>query len=131
MKIRVIGSKKEISSLAKNDTLFHISFQPSTEDLIKLVQRCPGTEAIEMSPLRHRNTHEPSRIFMESVGVQLLNGKLWGHRGDMKKYYEVPDSVIKTIKQLKKTGRSEDQIVREISGIGKFSDDLLRFIVGR
>lgn len=131
MKIRVISSKKEILNLSKNDTIFHISFQPSTEDLIKLVQRCPGTEAIEMSPQRHKNTHESSRICMESVGVQLLNGKLWGHRGDVSKYCEVSNDVIETIKQLKKEGRSEDQIVRKVSGICKFSEDLLRFIIGR
>ena len=114
MKIRVIGSKKEISSLSKSDTLFHISFQPSIEDLFNLVQRCPRIKAIEMSPIRHRNTCEYSLIYLKSEGIQLLNGKLWGHRRDVKKYYEVPDSVIETIKQLKKTGRSEDEIVREV-----------------
>ena len=49
MKIRVIGRKEEISSLSKNDTIFHISFQPSMEDVFNLVQRCPGIKAIGLS----------------------------------------------------------------------------------
>lgn len=129
MKIRVISSKEEISSLSENDTIFHISFQPSTEDFMKLVQRCPEIKAIQLSPLRHKHTCESSLIYIKSKGIQLLNGKVWGHRRDMNEYSEIPDSVIETIKQLKNEGRSEDEIVFEVSRISKLSENMVHLIV--
>jgi len=72
---------------------------------------------------------ESLKMYLELSGIQLLKGNMWGHRGDVNKYYEVPDSMIETIKQLKKEGRSEDEIVREVSGTCKLSEDMVRFIV--
>ena len=131
MNIRVIGKKEEMSNLSQNDTILHISFQPSIEDLFNLVQRYPKVKAIELSKTYHRIMCESLKMYLELSGIQLLKGNMWGHRGDVNKYYKVPDSMIETIKQLKKTGRSKDEIVREVSGTGKFSEDLLRFIVGK
>jgi hypothetical protein len=128
MKIRVIGKKEEIFNLSKNDDVIHISFKPSTEDFMKLVQRCPKIKAIELSPLRHKYTCESSLIYIKSEGIQLFNGKLWGHCGDVNEYYEIPDSVIETIKQLKNEVRSEDEIVREVSKTSKLGEDLIQWI---
>lgn len=131
MKIRVISSKAEISSISKNATVFHISFQPSVKNIFDLVQRCPQIKAIGLLPNCHRAMSESLKMYIGSTDIQLFKGILKDYHGDANNYYEMPDSVIEMIKQLKKEGRSEDEIVREVSGTGKFSDDLLRFIVGK
>jgi len=131
MKIRVISSKEGISSISKNDTVFHISFQPSMKNIFDLVQRCPKIKAIGLLPNCHRYMSESLKIYIGSTNIQLFKGILRGYHDDANNYYEVSDSVIETIKQLKKEGRSEDEIVREVSGTGKFSEGMVRFIVGR
>jgi len=131
MKIRVINNKAEISNLSQNDTVFHFSFQPSMKNMLNLVQRCPQIKAIGLLPNCHRAMSESLKMYIGSTDIQLFKGILKDYHDDANNYYEVSDSIIEMIKQLKKEGRSEDEIVHEVSGTGKFSEDLLRFIVGR
>ena len=129
MKIRLVASKKEILSLSKDDTIFHLSFQPSMNDLFNLVQRCPKIKANEIASHRHKVIGEYLQTYIRSTDIQLLKGNLQAQCIGANTHYKVPDSVIKTIKQLKKEGRSEDEIVRKVSGIGKLSENMLRFII--
>lgn len=131
MKIRLVASKKEILSLSKDDTIFHLSFQPSMNDLFNLVQRCPKIEAIEISSHRYKVIGKYLQTYIRSTDIQLLKGNLQAHCIGVNTHYEVLDSVIKTIKQLKREGRPEDEIVHKVSGIGKLSENMLQFIVRR
>jgi len=42
MKIRIVSSKEEITSLEQSEKLIHLAFRPSNTDIFSLVQTCPN-----------------------------------------------------------------------------------------
>ena len=95
MKIRVISSKEEISSISKNDTVFHLSFQPSMKSVLNLVQRCPEIKAIGLLPNCHRAMSESLKMYIGSTNIQLFKGILRDYYDDAKSYYEVPSAGLR------------------------------------
>jgi len=87
MKIRVISSKEEISSISKNDTVFHFSFQPSMKSVLSLVQRCPQIKAIGLLPNCHRSMSESLKMYIGSTDIQLFKGILKDYHDDANNYY--------------------------------------------
>jgi len=59
----------------------------------------------------------------------LIKGNLQAHCIGTKTHYEVPDSVMESVKQLKKEELNEDEIVHKIVGTDKLSERL--FIIFR
>ncbi|MGP8338026.1 MAG: DUF1699 family protein [Methanosarcinaceae archaeon] len=129
MKIKIVGKREEISNLSKEDIAIHLAFRPSNEDVFNLVQTCPNIESIEIPPSYYKTISKSIQMFFGMTGIKLLKGDVWGHRGNMNKYYEVPDSIIGEINQLKKDGESDDDIVRKITPSNKLNEDMVRFIL--
>ena len=129
MKIRVVGTREEMSSLSEDDIAIHLAFRPSNKDVFELVQKCPNVKSIEIPPSYHKSMSKSILMYLEMADIKLLKGDMWGHRRDLNKYYEISDSVTGTIDQLKKEGKSDDEIVREVSKTSKLSEEMLRFML--
>jgi len=129
MKIRVVGSREEISSLSNEEIVIHIAFRPSSKDIFELVQKCPNIKSIEIPSSYYKTISKSIMMYLEMVDIKLLKGDMWGHRRDLNKYFEVSDSLTETIDKLKKEGKSDDEIVREVSRTSKLSEEMLRFML--
>lgn len=129
MKIRVLGNREEISNLSEDDVIIHIAFRPSNKDIFTLVQQCPNVKSIEIPASYHKTISKSIMMYLEMADIKLLKGDMWGHRRDLNKYYEVSDSLTRAIDQLKKEGKSDDEIVREVSKTSKLSEEMLRFML--
>ncbi|MGP8320359.1 MAG: DUF1699 family protein [Methanosarcinaceae archaeon] len=129
MKIKVVGSREEISNLSEEDIAIHLAFRPSNKDVFNLVQKCPNIKSIEIPASYHKTMSKSIQMYFDMAGIQLLKGDVWGHRGNMNKYYEVPDSITEDIDQLKKEGKSDDEIVREVTQSSKLSEGIVRFML--
>jgi hypothetical protein len=51
MKIRVVSSKEEITTL-ENEDIVHMAFRPSNKDIFSLVQACPGLKGIHIPTMK-------------------------------------------------------------------------------
>jgi len=131
MKIRVVGHREEISTLSEDDIAIHLAFRPSNTDIFSLVQKCPNIKSIEIPSSYHKTISKSIMMYLEMADIKLLKGDMWGHRRDLNKYYEVSESVTGTIDRLKKEGKSDDEIVREVSKTSKLSEEMLRFMLKR
>src|SRR5664280_1962224 len=72
MKLRVVSSKKEITSLNRNEQLVHLAFRASNLDVMNLVQSCPRLRAVQIPPSYHETMSKAAQQFLEIQGVQLL-----------------------------------------------------------
>ena len=88
MKIRVVSSSEEISTLNPNERIVHLAFRPSNKDIFVLVEACPKIEVIQL-PKSYKSTVSKSiEMFLEMKKIQLIEGDVWGHRKDLNEYYE-------------------------------------------
>jgi hypothetical protein len=55
MKIRIVSSKDEISTLDSNEQMVHLAFRPSNKDIFSLVNTCPGLKALHI-PSSYKKT---------------------------------------------------------------------------
>ncbi|HJH31317.1 MAG TPA: DUF1699 family protein [Methanosarcinaceae archaeon] len=129
MKIKVVGSREEITNLSKEDIAVHLAFRPSNKDVFNLVQACPNIKSIEIPSSYHKTMSKSIQMYFDMAGIQLLKGDVWGHRGNLNKYYEVSDSITDKIDQLKKDGKTDDEIVREVTQSSKLSEGMVRFML--
>ena len=58
MKIRVVSSREEISTLNPNERIIHLAFRPSNKDILTLVEACPKIEVIQL-PTSYKRTQNP------------------------------------------------------------------------
>jgi hypothetical protein len=129
MKIRVISSREEISSLNPNERLVHLTFRPSNQDILGIVETCPKIEVIQL-PKSYRATVSKSiEMFLEMKRIRLIEGDLWGHRKDLKDYYSIPSSVIDKIKIMKIKRKSTDAIEEEVSKESKLNPGIVAYIM--
>ena len=60
--------------------------------------------------------------------IALLEGDVWGHRKDINEYYEIKPEIFDHMKELKKEGLSEADLLRKLGRMG-LSNDLLKFLL--
>jgi hypothetical protein len=90
MKIRVVSSREEISTLNPNEHILHLAFRPSNKDIFGLVEACPKIEVVQLPKSYMATVSKSIEMFLEMQRIQLLEGDVWGHRKDLNEYYTVP-----------------------------------------
>jgi hypothetical protein len=129
MKIRVVSSSEEISTLNPNERIVHLAFRPSNKDIFGLVEACPKTEVIQL-PKSYKSTVSKSiELFLEMQRIQLIEGDVWGHRKDINAYYSIPSSVTEKIKELKSEGTPGERIEEKVSRESKLSPEMVAYIL--
>jgi len=128
MKLRVVSSKKEITSLNRNEQLVHLAFRASNIDVMNLVQSCPRLRAVQIPPSYHETMSKAAQQFLDIQGVQLLRGDVWGHRKDIDEYYAVGENIVDRISNLMAEGNSIEGTVMKLQRETRLSGDLIRYI---
>ncbi len=129
MKIRVVSSSEEISTLNPNERIVHLAFRPSNKDIFVLVEACPKIEVIQL-PKSYKSTISKSiEMFLEMQKIQLIEGDVWGHRKDINAYYSIPSSVTEKIKELKSEGTPAERIEEKVSRESKLSSEMVAYIL--
>jgi hypothetical protein len=113
MKIRIVSSKEEINSLP-NEQLIHLAFRPSNIDIFSLMQTCPDVKAIHIPASYIKTISNSTRMFLDMQGIALLEGDVWGHRKDINEYYEIKPEIFDRMKELKKEGLSESDLLKKL-----------------
>ncbi len=72
MRIRVVSSKEEISTLGKGEKIIHLGFRPSNKDIFALVQSCPDVKAIHIPSSYIRTISNSTKMFLDMQGIDLL-----------------------------------------------------------
>ena len=129
MKLRVVSSKKEITSLNRNEQLVHLAFRASNIDVMNLVQSCPRLRAVQIPPSYQETMSKASQQFLEIQGVQLLCGDVWGHRKDIDEYFAVGENIADRISNLMAEGNSIEGTVMKLKRETRLSGDLIRYIL--
>ena len=128
MKIRIVSSKDEIETLG-NEEIVHFAFRPSNNDIFSLIKTCPKVKGLHV-PTSYMTTISKSILMvLEMQGIKLLEGDVWGHRKDINEYYEIKPRVFDRIEELKKEGKSKEEIVSTLGLETRLSNDLIKFIV--
>src|SRR5665647_885976 len=129
MKIRVVSSREEISTLNPNEHIVHLAFRPSNKDILALVETCPKIEVIQLPKSYRRTVSKSIEMFLEMQRIQLVEGDVWGHRKDINSYYSVPSSVIEKIRGLKSEGTSAERIEEKVSRESKLDPEMVAYIL--
>ncbi|NJD78809.1 MAG: DUF1699 family protein [Candidatus Methanoperedens sp.] len=129
MRIRVVSSKEEISSLGAGEKIIHLAFRPSNKDIFALVQSCPNVKAIHIPSSYIKTISNSTKMFLDMQGVALLEGDVWGHRKDINEYSEIKPEVFDRMQQLKTEGLSESAILDRLGRETRLSKDLLKFLL--
>ena len=130
MKIRVVSSKNEIFTLNPDERLVHLAFRPSSRDIFELVEACPKIEVIQLSNSYLRTVSRSMEMFLEMLGIELMEGDLWGHRKDICEYYEIPPSALEDIKRLKLEGAPAEEIEKVVKE-NKLTPEMVSYIFSR
>jgi hypothetical protein len=128
MKIRVISSKEEIPTIG-NEEIVHMAFRPSNKDVITLVQTCPGLKGIHIPTSYMKTISNSMLMFLEMQNITLMEGDVWGHRKYINEYYEIKPQIIDSINELKKEGKSQDEIISQLVLETRLGKDLIGFLV--
>jgi hypothetical protein len=129
MKIRVVSSKDEISSLGPNEQMIHFAFRPSNTDVLSLVLKCPKIKALHIPPSYKSTISKSTEMFLKMKGIALLEGDVWGHRKDINEYSEVSQGIYDLIDQYRAEGLSGEEIEVKMNRELRIGTDLLRFII--
>jgi hypothetical protein len=129
MKIRVVSSKDDINDLTRNDQTIHLAFRASSTDMFKLLQSSPRLRAIQVPPSYYKNMPNTGRAFLETQGVEIIEGDVWGHRKDIDEYYVINDKIIERINDLQSDGLNVEEISSRISWESKLSPAMVNYII--
>lgn len=129
MKMRVVSSKDEISTLGQSEQIIHLAFRPSNTDVLSLVKKCPKVKALHVPPSYKRTISTTTELFLSIRGVALLEGDVWGHRKDINEYSEISQSIYDRIDQYRADGLSDDEIESKMSSDLHLGPDLIKFII--
>jgi hypothetical protein len=125
IRIRVVTSRDEILGLGAEEKAVHLAFRPSDRDLFSLVKKCPGIELLQLPASSYEGLSKFIKMYLASSGIHLVKGDVSGHWHDLNNYFVIPDYVLEKIKELKVQGRTEEEIIGEITHIRKISPDMI------
>jgi len=129
MKIRIVSSKDDIKDLTRNDLTVHLAFRASSTDMFRLLQASPRLRAVQVPPSYYKNMPQTGRAFLETQGVEIIEGDVWGHRKDIDEYYVVNDEMIDKINYLQSEGLKVEEISSRISWESKLSPAMVNYII--
>ena len=129
MKIRVVSSKDEISSLSEDEEIVHLAFRPSNKDILSLVMKCPNVKALHIPSSYIRTISGSTKMYLSMQGIELLEGDVWGHRKDINEYSEVSKKVFDRISEFRSQGLSDDDIADKMMRETRLGSDFVRFII--
>lgn len=125
IRIRVVTSRDEILSLEHEEKAVHLAFRPSDRDLFSLVKTCPGIEILQLPASSYDGLSKFIRMYLESSGINLVKGDVSGHWHDLNNYFVIPSYVLEKIKELEVQGRTDEEIIGEITNLRKISPDMV------
>lgn len=128
MRIRVISSREEIDSIRPSEKMVHLAFRASNVDFLKLMQKSPRLQAVQIPPSYMKTMSKAIGVFLEMQGVRLLEGDVWGHRKDIDEYFTVPDEALTAIKSLAGQGVAPEDLTKEVQKTAKLGADLINYI---
>jgi hypothetical protein len=128
MRLRVVSSKNEITSLNSNEKMVHLAFRASNVDFLNLMQRCPRLRMIQVPPSYRKTMSNAIQVFLEMQGIDLLEGDVWGHRKDLDEYFTVDDATLEEIRSMASTGVNVDELATQIQKKARLGPDLIKFI---
>ena len=128
MKIRVVSSKDEIPTIG-NEKIVHMAFRPSNKDIFTLVKTCSKLKAIQIPTSYMKTISKVTLMFLEMQNITLMEGDVWGHRKDINEYYEIKPQIIDRIEELKKEGKSKEEIISLLGKETRLGKDLIGFLV--
>jgi hypothetical protein len=129
MRLRIVSSRSEISSLRPNEKLIHLAFRASNVDFVNLMQKCTRLRMIQVPHSYYRTMSDAILVFLEMQGIELIEGDVWGHRKDLDEYFVVEDEILDEICQMASSGISLDELTSEIQKKARLSHDLVEYIV--
>ncbi|MGA9189394.1 MAG: DUF1699 family protein [Methanosarcina sp.] len=125
IRIRVVTSRDEILGLGAEEKAVHLAFRPSDRDLFSLVKKCPGIELLQLPASSYEGLSKFIKMYLASSGIHLVKGDVSGHWHDLNNYFVIPAYVLEKIKELEVQGRTEEEIICEITSIRKISPDMI------
>ncbi|KKG13496.1 hypothetical protein EO98_04860 [Methanosarcina sp. 2.H.T.1A.6] len=125
MRIRVVTSRDEILNLEHGENAVHLAFRPSDRDLFSLVKTCPGIEILQLPASSYDGLSKFIKMYLTSSGIHLVKGDVSGHWHDLNNYFVIPSYVLEKIKELEVQGRTEEEIIGEITSLRKISPDMV------
>ena len=128
MRLRVVSSKSEISSLNPNEKIVHLAFRASNVDFLGLMQRCPRLRMIQVPPSYKKTLSNAIQTFLDMQGIELLEGDVWGHRKDLDEYFTVDDATMEEIRSMAASGTDIDDVASQIQKKARLGPDLIKYI---
>lgn len=125
IRIRVVTSRDEISSLEHEERAVHLAFRPSDKDLFSLVKTCPAIQILQLPASSYEGLSKFIKMYLSSSGINLIKGDVSGHWHDLNNYFVIPSYVLEKIKELEVQGRTEEEIIGEITSLRKISPDMI------
>jgi len=125
IRIRVVTSRDEILGLETEEKAVHLAFRPSDRDLFNLVKTCPGIELLQLPASSYDALSKFIKMYIASSGIQLVKGDVSGHWHDLNNYFVIPAYVLEKIKEFEVQGRTEEEIIDEITSLRKISPDMI------
>lgn len=125
IRIRVVTSRDEISSLEQEERAVHLAFRPSDKDLFSLVKTCPAIQILQLPASSYEGLSKFIKMYLSSSGINLIKGDVSGHWHDLNNYFVIPSYVLEKIKELEVQGRTEEEIIGEITSLRKISPDMI------
>jgi hypothetical protein len=125
IRIRVVTSRDEIVSLETDEMAVHLAFRPSNRDLFSLVKTCPRIELLQLPASSYEGLSKFIKMYLASSGIHLVKGDVSGHWHDLNNYFVIPAYVLEKIKEMEIEGKTEGEIIDEITNIRKISPDLI------
>ena len=128
MKIRVVSSREDINTLRPNEKAIHMAFRASDVDFLKLIQKVPRVQMIQLPSSYMKTMSNAIHVFMDMQGIALLEGDVWGHRKDLDEYFTVEDATIEEIRSLAANGVNLNEIAGQVQEKTRIGLDLIKFI---
>ena len=128
MKIRIISSREEINSIRPNEKAVHMAFRASNVDFLKLLQKNPRLQMIQVRPSYRKTMSKAIEVFLEMQGIELLQGDVWGHRKDLNEYFTVDDTTTEEIRALAASGTNMDDVVNHVQKTARIGPELIKYI---
>ncbi len=125
IRIRVVTSRDEILGLETEEKAVHLAFRPSDRDLFNLVKTCPRIKLLQLPASSYDALSKFIKMYIASSGIQLVKGDVSGHWHDLNNYFVIPAYVLEKIKEFEVQGRTEEEIIDEITSLRKISPDMI------
>lgn len=125
IRIRVVTSRDEIIGLETDEKAVHLAFRPSDRDLFNLIKTCPRIELLQLPASSYDALSKFIKMYIASSGIQLVKGDVSGHWHDLNNYFVIPAYVLEKIKEFEVQGRTEEEIIDEITSLRKISPDMI------